>query len=92
MSETAPEAPLPQPPTDVTSVKVETIVGLRPHDSGPTNVGLGFDVGGLFTVTVTLIPDAADYLAAELRKAAQAARAQSPGIATPINKIIIPGR
>lgn len=92
MTETAPEAPLPDPPADVTSVRINTIVGLRPQDSGPTNVGLGFDIGAAFTVSLTLIPDAADFLASELRTAAQLAREQSSPIATPIKKIIIPGR
>jgi hypothetical protein len=72
---------------------VNAIVGLLPTEDG-CEVALGVDVSGRFSTSVTFPPDAADRLAVELHKAAQAAREQSPAsrIATPIKKIVIPGR
>lgn len=87
-----PDQPLPVPPSNVYAVQMDVMVGLQPHDSGATNVGVGVQVSGLLSTTFVVTPDAADRLAEELRQAARLAREQSPTIATPMKKIIIPGR
>ena len=91
MSKAAPDQPVPNPPS--LALMVNAIVGLLPTDDG-CEVALGIDVSGRFSTSVTFPPDAADRLSTELHNAAQAAREQSPAsqIATPIRKIVIPGR
>jgi len=91
MSKTAPEQPVPVPPP--LALIINAIVGLLPTDDG-CEVALGIDVSGRFSTSVTFPPDAVDQLIEELRKAAQAAREQSPAsrLATPVKKIVIPGR
>ena len=89
MSNEAPEAPTPQPPTGQVQVEVNFACGIQPVPWGGNEVVIGFMIGGKFQSTLTLTPDAADRIGHEIIKAAKAA---SQSIATPVKHIVIPGR